>query len=593
MCGIIGEINKSKKVDLIHFDGLRDRMFHRGPDGAGSEYFRNDTIALGHRRLSIIDLTENAKQPMCNEDASIWITFNGEIYNYKDLKNELESKHIFSSNSDTEVLLHGYEEWGLPLLLNKLKGMFAFGLFDIKKNKVFIARDRFGIKPLVYAFNNERFLFASELKSIANHRSFIKTLDWNSIADYFTYSYVPFPNSIWKGANKLPPAHYGTLNLDSFELELTQYWSLKCDDRLINDVEAVEESNRLIKKATQDHLISDVPIGLFLSGGYDSNTLLINMLDIGYKPNVFTIAFPGNVNNEAEQAKSVAKYLGVDHFVEEIRPEANVFDLLCEISPYYDEPFAGSSMINNHLIAKLASQSLKVAFSGEGADEVFAGYKWHHKIELYYKASELKQLLRRFKNGELSKCNEFLNLYNRSMLGVKNEDIDLNILSFNLRTKIAERAFWHFDANLLEMEDKVKQTQYLDYKTFIPNHCLHRADISSMANSLEVRVPFLDHEIYEFVFSLNRKVYMKEGVKKFLLGSQLRNRIPQQVLNMPKKGFSFHFSGQNFDKSFKDFLVDGELIKAGIIKANNLNLKLSDNFKFHLLNLELWFRNHA
>jgi asparagine synthase (glutamine-hydrolysing) len=158
---------------------------------------------------------------------------------------------------------------------------------------------------------------------------------------------------------------------------------------------------------------------------------------------------------------------------------------------------------------------------------------------------------------------------------------------------MAERAFWHFDDSLLEMDDKVKQTQYLDYKTFIPNHCLPRADISSMANSLEVRVPFLDHEIYEFVFSLNRKVYMKEGVKKFLLDSQLRNRIPKEVLNMPKKGFSFHFSGENFDKSFKDILVNGELIEAGIINANNLNLKLSDNFKFHLLNLELWFRNHA
>jgi len=593
MCGIIGEINRSATVDLNHFNGLRDRMFHRGPDGAGTELLEQGRIAFGHRRLSIIDLTDNARQPMCNEDASIWITFNGEIYNYKILKKELAKKHTFVSNSDTEVLIHGYEEWGLPLLLKKLKGMFAFGLLDTNINKAYIARDRFGIKPLVYSCSNQKLLFASELKSIANHKEFGKTLDWDSVADYFTYSYIPYPNTIWQESKKLPPAHFGTLHLDSFQFEVNEYWSLKIQDNFVSDAEAVEESNRLVWQATTEHLISDVPIGLFLSGGYDSSTLLLNMLDIGYKPDVFTIAFPGHVNNEVEQAKAVSKHFGVQHHIEEISEDADVVSLLEELSPFYDEPFAGSSMINNHLIARLTARNLKVAFSGEGADEVYGGYKWYPKVERYYEQGVLKRTLARMENRAFFGKNEFLELYNRSMLGIGKEDKASDILSEKIKTTMNRRGFWHFKVNIVEIEDKVKQTQYLDFKTFIPNHCLQRADISSMASSLEVRVPFLDHEIYEFIFSLDRSVYMKKGTKKFLLESQLRNKIPQDVLNMPKRGFSFHYSGKNFNSRFSSLMNNGELKKLGILKEHKSFEGISDHFKLHLLNLELWFKNHA
>jgi asparagine synthase (glutamine-hydrolysing) len=593
MCGIIGEIQRTHAINLDKFNELRDLMYHRGPDGAGTELLNDSKIAFGHRRLSIIDLSNHAKQPMCNEDGSVWITFNGEIYNYRELKAELINKHDFKSNSDTEVLIHGYEEWGLEVLLNKLKGMFAFGLWDQKNKKLIVARDRFGIKPLLYSYSENQFLFSSELKSIANHPKFDKELDDNSIADYFTYSYVPFPNTIWKSAYKLPPAHYAELDTQDFSLTIKEYWKLVIDSKKLDFDEALFESNRLIEIATKQHLESDVPIGLFLSGGYDSNTLLINMLDLGYKPDAYTVAFPGSENNEIEQAAAVAKHFGLNHYIEEIPRETNVVDILEELAPYYDEPFAGSSMINNHLIAKLAGRQLKVAFSGEGADEVYGGYKWHRKIESYYKESWFKRAIKNIIDGNVNPNSVFLALYNRSMIGVLNDVKINNVLHPELIHCMRRRGLWHFRNHLQVNHDKVKQTQFLDYKTFIPNHCLQRSDMSSMVNSLEVRVPFLDHEIFEFMFSLDRSVYMKPGKKKVLMENKLKNRIPDSVLNMPKRGFSFHYSGKNFDSKVSSIFTKGKLVEHGIIKSQRVKANyISDNLKFHLVNLENWFEYH-
>lgn len=593
MCGIIGELQKSKPINFNQFNKLRDLMFHRGPDGAGTQCLNGDLIAFGHRRLSIIDLTKNAKQPMCNEDGSVWITFNGEIYNFQELKEEL-SNHIFKSNSDTEVLIHGYEEWGIEKLLEKIKGMFAFGIWDEKKQQLVFARDRFGIKPFVYQHTHDHFIFASEIKSIAHQSNFKRNINNDALADYFTYSYVPYPLTIWEGVYKLPPAHYGILDLKSFELRIAKYWELPLANHIVENGEAIEKAHELIEKATRQHLISDVPIGLFLSGGYDSTTLLMKMIDLGYKPDVFTIGFPGHENDETKQAKAIAKHFGVKHFIENIPAGVNVVDLLKELSSYYDEPFAGNSMINNHLIAKSTVKHNKVAFSGEGADEVFGGYKWHRKIEKHYQQGLVKRYLKNWKSGVFDSKTEFLNLYNRSMLGVLEENNRSNILNQELTRKMNVRGLWHFEEFYYTLpSDKVKQTQYLDTHTFIPNHCLQRADLSSMANSLEVRVPFLDHEIYEYVFSLNRSVYMKQGSKKFLLEEKLKNRIPSSVLNMPKKGFSFHFTENNFQKECDGILENGLVVKYGILnKIDKKNSNLSEHFKFHLVNLEFWLQNH-
>ena len=594
MCGIIGEIQKHENINLEHFNERRDLLFHRGPDGFGTEVLGDGNIAFGHRRLSIIDLSENGKQPMCNEDRTIWITFNGEIYNFRELKAELQN-HIFISNSDTEVLIHGYEEWGIEKLLYKIKGMFAFGIWDEKEKKLFIARDRFGIKPLVYQQTHNQFGFASELKCIAKHKNFQKEINQNALADYFTYSYVPEPLTIWEGVYKLPPAHFGIFDTSTFTLHIEKYWELGVDNKLISDAQAIHDTHNLIDKSIEQHLISDVPVGLFLSGGYDSTTLLMKMVELGYKPAVFTVGFPGHLNDETQQSRAVANYFGVKHFVEEIPLGFDVVEMLRDLSTIYDEPFAGSSMITNHLVAKTAARNTKVAFSGEGADEVFGGYKWYRKIEKHYQQGNIKRCLKGVRKGIFNVHDEFVHLYNDSMLGVSKENNKIDILNHDISKKMRQRGLWFFSdvyKRNSTIIDKIKQAQFIDSHTFISNHCLYRADLSSMASSLELRVPFLDHELYEYIFSLNPSVYLKPGVKKFLLEQKLLSKVPNAVLNMPKKGFSFHFGGNNFQEEFERIVKNGKIVKYGIVDLRLSEAQLSDNFKFHLVNLEFWLQNH-
>ncbi len=594
MCGIVGHI-ANYTLDQEAFDRMRDTLAHRGPDGMGTILLEGNTVALGHRRLAIIDLSNEGRQPMCNEDGSIWITFNGEIYNYSALRDILiaTGNHKFTSATDTEVLIHGYEEWGLEGLVSRLKGMFAFGIWDSNQKTLHLARDRFGIKPLVYYVDAKQFVFASELKAITACQSVPKQMDEEALSDYFTYSYIPYPKTIWRGINKLPPAH--TLSFDCTRQETTiqQYWSLQTAGIEMSDQEAVEEANRLIHQSTLEHLVSDVPVGLFLSGGYDSTTLLMHMTELHYPTTGFTIAFPDSIQNEASQAATAAQAFGAKHEIEAIRRNTDIFQLLGEMSPIYDEPFAGDSMINAWLISRLAAKHSKVALSGEGADEVLGGYKWHRKIEAYYRDINFKQRLKNVLQGHWTSDQVFLALYNRSMPGVYREALNTSVLNAEIRQRIRTRGLWHFTHHDHHDRDPVKRSQYLDAQSFIPNHCLYRADLSSMAHSLEVRVPFLDHHIYEFVFSLQRKVYMKPGIKKFLLEENLKHKVPEAILNMPKRGFSFQNPENMYDKRFSALLYNGELVKKGIINRGFTLDSLSSHFKFHLLNLELWMRNHG
>ena len=595
MCGIVGHL-ANKALDQGIFNRMRDTLAHRGPDGMGSVFLEDNAVALGHRRLAIIDLSTEGSQPMCNEDETIWITFNGEIYNYAVLRQALiaTGNHRFHSATDTEVLLHGYEEWGLEGLVGRLKGMFAFGIWDSKQKTLHLARDRFGIKPLVYYADANRIVFASELKALAACPDVPKHIDEEALADYFTYSYIPYPKTIWSGISKLPPAHTLSYDFTTRKTRTQRYWQLKTEEQDSSDREALDKANALIHQATKEHLVSDVPVGLFLSGGYDSTTLLMHMSEMHYPTTGFTIAFPDSEQNEASQAAAAAQAFGAKHEIEAIGRDADIFQLLQEMSPIYDEPFAGDSMINAWLVSRLAARHSKVALSGEGADEVFGGYKWHRKIEAYYRDIHLKQRIKNVLQGNWTAQKVFLALYNRSMPGVFKEAVSLPILNGALRNSIRVRGLWHFlDHDLPHCLDPVKRSQYLDTHTFIPNHCLFRADLSSMAHSLEVRVPFLDHHIYEFVFSLQRKVYMKPGVKKFLLEEHLKEKVPASVLDMPKRGFSFQNPENMYDERFTALLNNGELVKRGIVQRGVDWSTLSSHFKFHVLNLELWMRNHG
>lgn len=594
MCGIIGQI-ASYPLDPVQFDRMRDTLAHRGPDGMGTVLLEHNTVALGHRRLAIIDLSDEGRQPMSNEDESIWITFNGEIYNYADLRSILMAtgRHHFRSATDTEVLIHGYEEWGMEGLVTRLKGMFAFGIWDSKQKKLHLARDRFGIKPLVYYADAQQLVFASELKALTACPKVPRQMDEDALSDYFTYSYIPYPKTIWQGVFKLPPAHTLSYDCATRKTTVRQYWSLRTAELKMSDQEAVEKANALIHQATLEHLVSDVPVGLFLSGGYDSTTLLMHMADLRYPTTGFTIAFPDSEQNEASQAAAAAHAFGARHEIESIGRNADIFGLLEEMSLIYDEPFAGDSMINAWLVSRLAARYGKVALSGEGADEVFGGYKWHRKIETYYRNLHLKQRIKNLLQGHLTPEQVFLALYNRSMPGIMKEALSSPILNAQIRQRIRSRGLWHFKDHDNQDHDPVKRSQYLDAHTFIPSHCLFRADLSSMAHSLEVRVPFLDHHIYEFVFSLQRSVYMKPGVKKFLLEENLKDKVPAAVLNMPKRGFSFQNPENMYDGRFEAMMKDGELVRRSIVKQGADLGALSSHFKFHLLNLELWMRNHG
>lgn len=593
MCGILAHIKRDDVIDLAVFNAMRDTMTQRGPDGFGTRLLHDGRVALGHRRLSIIDLSEDGRQPMCNEDGKVWITFNGEIYNFHKLRKELLScGHFFGSKTDTEVLIHGYEEWGIEGLLQRLKGMFAFVIWDDRTKKVHAVRDRFGIKPLIYYHDGKQIVFASELKAIAANPAFPKDIDENGLADFFIYSYVPYTGTIYKNTHTLAPSHFLTLDYETFQLTVTRYWELGMDTLEVNECEAIEKTNDLIRQATNEHLIADVPVGLFLSGGYDSATLLMHMSDLGYKPSCYTIGFESSERSEHDQASALAETFGANHHLEMISPGTDVFSLLGKMSYYYDQPFAASSMVNSHIISEMAARNCKVVLSGEGADEVFGGYKWHQKIAGYYKNFALKERVKNLLNGLFTKKDIYLNLYNRSMTGVLKETMQKDVLDGDIKSLMRDRGLWHFEQFYRPGTDVVKQCQLIDTFTFIPNHCLYRADISSMAHSLEVRVPFMDHEIYSYVFSLNRNMYFKEGRKKFLIEENIKARVPREVLEMPKRGFSFQGLDNAFDDRFYELIRNGELMKRGLLNRNVQLEKLSAIYKFHLTNLEMWFKNH-
>ena len=592
MCGIVGQINYTRdKIDRVLFDSMRDTLIHRGPDGYGTELLHNESIAFGHRRLSIIDLSDDGKQPMCNEDNSVWITFNGEIYNFYILKKELVSKgHIFKSKSDTEVLIHGYEEWGIENLLKKIKGMFAFAIYDQNNNKLIAARDRFGIKPFYYFQDHEKLIFASELKAITKNPNFKKEIDKSSISDFFTYSYVPNPKTIWKNTKKLSPASFFEINLNkTCDIREEKYWKLESGNTIISDKDAIEKANMLIHKATKEHLTSDVPVGLFLSGGYDSSTLLMHMKDLQYDVNSFSIGFDNSNRSEHLIARDISSTFGSNHYENILSEETDTFSLLEKLAFNFDEPFAISSMIPYYRVSELASQHSKVAIVGDGGDEAFGGYKWHYAIDNYYKNLTLKQRIKEFIRTNKREVNT--QMYNKWMTGVYDELINTNLINKDISDMAKKQGLFLFKKYYDKNISPVKSWQLLDVHTFIPEPCLTRADRSSMAHSLEVRVPFLDHEIFEFTFQLNEKTYMKHGIKKFLIHENLKNRVNKEVIDMPKRGFSFQHLDKLFDDKFYQLIKYGFLAKNDIIDVALIK-QSSTLMKFHVLVLELWFQKN-
>ena len=573
MCGIAGKYNFNEAIHRENFNQMRDSLAHRGPDGASSYFSDNYPLALGHRRLSIIDLSESGTQPMHNKDKTIWLIVNGEIYNYKSLKSELEKfGHIFYSNTDSEVILHGYEQWGKGIL-NKLKGMFAFAVWDSKKEELFIARDRFGIKPIYYYYNNKTFVFGSELKAIVSDKDFIKIPDISSFSDYLVYRYIPSPKTIWKHTYKIPPAHYITFNWKE-GLKTEEYWKLNIENKIIPTEEALENINCLLSESLKDHVNSDVPIGAFLSGGYDSSTLVYYLNKAKYPLKTFSIGFKNWKKSEHKYAEIVANKFDTQHHSKVLNYE--ILNNLDDLMYYYDEPIADISIQPTYEVSKLASESVKAAISGEGADEIFAGYTWHHDLMKKNQLFHTEILKKNLKGYKFTGVEGYSNAM---AMGMFNKNILQNTFDSSLKSHIPEHPFWFYSQHYNRVVDPLKAFQYLDIKPFMAELVLTKVDRASMANSLEVRVPFLDHELVEYLFSLDKSVYYKNSRQKYLQYLLIKNVLPSKILNRKKQGFVGPDSFYMQIDFYKAALSNCRLVNDGIIQRNYIK-SLFENFDY-------------
>ena len=561
MCGIVGIVHgDDREPDRQLLRRMNDLHSHRGPDGDGFHVERG--VAFGHKRLSIIDLAGGA-QPMYNEDGSVVTVYNGEIYNFRELREELETRgHQFSTNADTEVIVHGWEEWG-PDCVRHFNGMFAFALWDRNSRTLFLARDRLGIKPLYYAtFAGGGLAFASELKALMLHPSFSKAIDPLAVEDYFCFGYVPDPKTIFHAARKLEPGHTLVLQRGRRGPVVGAYWDLSfAGQQQPPRRDAEEELISRFREAVRKRLIADVPLGAFLSGGVDSSAIVAMMAGLQSDPvNTCSIAFGDSEYNETAYARRVAERYGTNHREETV--EHSDFQLLDRLVDVYDEPFADSSAVPTFRVCELARRFVTVALSGDGGDESFAGYRryrWH----LYEQTVRriLPQSLRGPVFGVLGAVYPKLDWAPRIFRGKTTFEAlaqttlegyldTVSVLRTNVRRSFFSQSFrrslqgYHaievfrkHDA-AAQVDNDLSRIQYLDFKTYLPGDILTKVDRASMAHGLEVRVPILDHEFVEWVASLSTgmKLSGKEG--KYIFKQSLRPYVSDDILFRRKMGFA-------------------------------------------------------
>jgi asparagine synthase (glutamine-hydrolysing) len=557
MCGFVGIASKVPLQRVDQLLTMRDTMIHRGPDDAGVFLSHDGRIGLAHRRLAIIDLSPGGHQPMLDESGELCIVFNGEIYNYKELRWELKNKgHSFRSASDTEVILAAYREWGTDCL-QRFNGMFAFGLYDSKKRRIFLARDRAGEKPLFYGYGDGRFVFASELKALMADPEQPRQLDLNGFEFYLTYGHIPGSYCILKDIHKLPPAHAMTVNFELHEPRVWQYWQLPppCNDDTLSMDSMLEELEVLLRDAVKRQLVADVPVGVLLSGGVDSSLVTALAAQTSSMPvRTFTITFPGHgPYNEAPYARIVADHFGTQHT--ELVAESASVELLPKLARQYDEPMCDSSMVPTYLVSNLIRQHCKVAVGGDGGDELFGGY-FNHQWLLYQERLRcfLPPLIRKV----IKSCALHLPIGFRGrngMLAIGGELRDAMATSglfFDNRTRQRLLNPLHekrglvinpetYKAGLCEPERGVPGLgMAADFRMYLPDDILVKVDRASMLNSLELRAPLLDYRVIEFAFGRvpnHFRVTTKE--RKILLRKLASRLLPQRLdLSRPKRGFS-------------------------------------------------------
>ena len=575
---------------------------HRGPDGAG-DYFSGG-VAFGHRRLSIIDIV-GGHQPMITADDRVSITYNGEIYNFPELREELKSLgYQFTTNSDTEVILQAYHAWG-PKSVERIRGMFAYAVHDKENNTVFITRDRLGIKPLFYAMlADNNFVFGSELKSLRLHPNFNKTLRTESTEEYFALGYVPEPHTIYKNVMKLEPGHSLLIDLNSGDVKNTQYWNIHFNNSYngtFND--ACHELEKRVDEAVKIRMRADVPLGAFLSGGVDSGAVVASMARNSEEAvNTCSIGFDDAKFNEADYAKKVADQYNTNHQAKMVDP--NDYSLVDSLMDYYDEPYADSSALPTFRVCELARKRVTVALSGDGGDEHLAGYR-RYKLHMFEEKMRgaFPQSIRKPVFGLLGSVYPKADWAPRvfrakttfqglARTGVESYFHGVSIFKPEMRNKLFSNSMksdlqgyhalevFNKHASEADTDDPLSLIQYLDIKTYLPGDILTKVDRASMAHSLEVRVPLLDHELVGWIASLPSKFKLRGSEGKYIFKKSLEGQLPNDILYRPKMGFGVPLAGwfrNELKDKIKQSVLSEQMLDSGYFEASYLERLIKDH----------------
>jgi len=627
MCGIVGFCDFRKSSKEANLEAMMGAIAHRGPDAHGHLYYSldNATVGLGHQRLSILDLSDEGIQPMQFEYLDI--IYNGEVYNFMEVQGELrELGYSFHSHSDTEVILKAYHCWGLDALA-KFNGMFAMAILDKKDETLTLIRDRAGIKPLYWYLKDGLFMFASELKSLHQHPDFHKEINKDVLVQYLQYGYVLQPYSIFQSTEQLNAAHYLKIDLKTEAIEKKSYWKVsewyEKPKLILTDKEAVDKTEVILKKAFEYRMVSDVPVGIFLSGGYDS-TLVTALLqaDKDEKINTFTIGFEEGAYDESPHARAVAKHLGTEHN-EYYCSQKDALDIIPKLAEIYDEPFGDASVIPTVLVSQLAREKVTVSLSADGGDEIFAGYDTYAStIAMNKKFQKIptgvrKNFAKAMKMVSSEKIPFTKNLYNfetryekvKNLLATEN-CADMFKYRSQLQTSTqlekllkfpVNKLKTAFDSDVSNVEDCLSQMLMVDYQTYMADNILTKVDRATMSVSLEGREPFLDYNIIEFAAQLPDHFKYRDGEQKWVLKQITHKYLPESMMNRPKMGFAPPITAwfrDELKEYFMEYLSHERLTKEGLFNADEV-VALRDDYLagknvvvkklWFILMFELWY----
>jgi asparagine synthase (glutamine-hydrolysing) len=615
MCGIAGFVLRDGIAEVATVRSMCDEIIHRGPDDSG--YHVDGPCGIGMRRLSIIDLS-SGHQPIPNEDRSVWVVFNGEIYNFQQLRKELTAKgHRFRTNSDTETLVHLYEEEGIRGI-SKLRGMFAYAIWNSRKQELLVVRDRFGKKPLYFAELPNGFWFGSELKCL-RAAGLPLTVDPDALRLYFQFTFIPDPRSPYKEVSKLPPGGWLKYRADG-RLEQGRYWTLPMPTETpmpgISEEQTCAEIRELFDESVRLRMISDVPLGAFLSGGIDSGSVVASMARQSKPPvKTFSIGFEEAEFNELPAAKLVAEEYRTEHHEILVRPDS--VDLVSKLIHYFDEPFGDTAAIPTYIVSQFAAEHVKVALTGDGGDELFSGYESLFLVDRARRFDRIPKPLR----SSISWVADRLpySAFGKNYLKMLSRDtpieryFDLNYAPFYMRDALlkqnwrlpADNAYiWRTFADTIagEGSDILTRVAYFEATTLLTSDMLVKVDRMSMANSLEIRCPLLDHKLAELAMSIPHSWKMQGGRGKRILLKAVGDRLPSKLLSLPKKGFGvplahwFRGSLRSFvwdhltSRSFLDRDIVSESFVRDLLTEHDSQRRDNYNWLWMLLMLELWFR---